>query len=212
MQCLSSCGVGRKVVYFALMKYFLSLVLCLTACCGFAQTPANSVGERSYWDLETGVLAKVGGDTPHDYLLVPTSLSWRSGEVFGWTFDGGSRLLVRNRLTLIAQYYAEGPETFYGGLSGSPSLEWWTADGKVSIYAGAGGGFGWLDHQEDVVGAMGQSFTLNWFAKAGVSLEVAQNLELRLGVLFQHMSNGGMTEVNPGLDSLGGTLGVSWRF
>jgi lipid A 3-O-deacylase len=194
------------------MKYFVTLVYAVLALnCG-AQSAALPVGERSYWDLETGLLAKVGGDTPHDYLLVPTSLSWRSGEVFGWDLANGSRVLVRNRLTFIAQYFAEGPETFYGGLSGSPSLEWWSADGRFSLYAGAGGGFGWLDHQPDVVGAMGQSFTLNWFGKAGLSLEVAQGLELRLGVLFQHMSNGGMTEVNPGLDSLGGTVGLSWRF
>ena len=172
----------------------------------------TAVGKESFWDLETGLLAKVGGDTPHDYLLVPTMLSWRTPDMFGWNTQRGSRWLVRSRLTLIGQAFLEGPESVYGGFSASPSLEWWDAGGRFSFFAGAGGGLGWLDHQGDVPGAMGQSLTLNWFGKAGFGLELQEGLELRLGAMFQHMSNGGMTDPNPGLDALGGTVGVTWRF
>ena len=194
------------------MAQFLSLLTFVSLLAISSSVRAGDVGSQQFFDLETGLLEKIGGDTPHDYVLVPTSFSWRSREMFGWSFDGGSRLLVRNRVTLIAQAYAEGPETIYGGFSLSPSLEYWNAAGTWSLFAGAGGGLGWLDYQEDVPGAMGQSLTLNWFGRVGVAFGVADNLELRLAAMFQHMSNGGMSDPNPGLDSLGGTIGLSWRF
>jgi lipid A 3-O-deacylase len=187
----------------------LSLTLALSA---GSLSAAYDVSQRQFFDVETGVLGKIGGDTPHDYVLVPTSFSWRSREMFGWGFADGSRLLVRNRFTLIAQTYAEGPESIYGGFSASPSLEYWNAAGTWSLFAGAGGGLGWLDHQADVPGAMGQSLTLNWFGRVGMSFGLTENVELRMAAMFQHMSNGGMTDPNPGLDSLGGTVGVTWRF
>ena len=33
---------------------------------------------------------------------------------------------------------------------------------------------------------------------------------LNAGIMYQHMSNGGMTKPNPGIDALGFTLGYSW--
>ncbi|MBL9113452.1 MAG: acyloxyacyl hydrolase [Verrucomicrobiaceae bacterium] len=194
-----------------MVRFFtlLTFVGFLAAC---SPLVGGEIGARQFFDLETGVLGKIGGDTPHDYVLVPTSFSWRSREMFGWSLDDGARLLVRNRVTLIAQAYAEGPETIYGGFSFSPSLEYWNAAGTWSVFAGAGGGLGWLDYQEDVPGAMGQSLTLNWFGRLGVAFGVNDHMEVRLAAMFQHMSNGGMSDPNPGLDSLGGTIGLTWRF
>ncbi len=205
------CIVWRKVVYFTVMKTFAPMMACCLLLSGTSLALEGRIGALSFVDVETGVLSKIGGDTPHDYLLVPTMISWRTPEMFGWELQDGSRLLVRNRLTFIAQAFAEGPESVYGGFSASPSVEWWDSTNRWSIYGGAGGGLGWLDHQ-DVPGAFGQSLTLNWFGKLGVSFLVADELEVRLGAMFQHMSNGGMTDPNPGLDALGGTLGITWRF
>lgn len=206
-----SLGVRLKnVVYLGIMKLFriAVAVLGLSSVIQAADVP---VGERSFIDLETGVLGKIRADSDHDYVLVPTMLSWRSKEMFGYTFDNGSRLLLRHRFTLIAQAFVEGPESVYGGFSASPSLEYWEPEAKWSIFAGAGGGLGWLDHQ-DVPGAFGQSLTLNWFGRLGVSFNVTETMEFRMAAMFQHMSNGGMTDPNPGLDALGGTVGLTWRF
>lgn len=161
--------------------------------------------------LESGMLWAVGSSTPIHYKLVPNQLVWRSGEVWGWTLSDGSRLAVRTRVAALATWVADGPENYYLGANASPSLEWWAPSGGWSVYAGAGGGVGWVDAQ-GVEGGQGQDFTLNWFARAGVEWVLTESTTLSVGGLFMHHSNGGKTNPNPGIDALGVTMGVSWRF
>ncbi|MDZ4286613.1 MAG: acyloxyacyl hydrolase [Prosthecobacter sp.] len=167
--------------------------------------------DQNFIDLETGYLWKVGGDTPLNYGMVPVMLSWRSKEFLGMHFDNGSALIVRNRLTMLSQWIETGPENHYFGLMGAPSIEWWNASGAWSLYGQIGGGAGWLDSQ-GVVGGQGQDFTLNWFAGAGVAVALSETLQVRAGLMFQHLSNGGATTPNPGINSLGATIGLSWAF
>jgi len=178
-------------------------------------TPAISATikpwDRSYMDLELGYLWKVGGDTPLDYGMVPVMLTWRSKEVLAMGFDNGSRLIVRNRLSLIGQWVETGAENHYFGLMGAPSIEWWNASGTWSIYGGIGGGAGLIDSQ-GVTGGQGRDLTLNWFGTLGVAHAINETMQVRVGAMFQHLSNGGATDPNPGVNSLGFTLGLSWGF
>lgn len=167
--------------------------------------------DRHYFDVESGYLWKVGGSTPLDYAMVPTMLTWRSPEVLGLDFSNGSKLIIRNRLSLLGQWIETGPENHYIALMGAPSIEWWDSSGSWSLYSGIGGGAGWLDSQS-VVGGQGQDFTLNWFANVGVAKAVTENMQVRVGAMFQHLSNGGATDPNPGVNSLGFTIGLSWGF
>lgn len=167
--------------------------------------------EAHYVDVETGYLWKVGGSTQLSYGMVPVMLTWRSPEVLGLDFAGGSKLFIRNRISLLGQWVESGPENHYFGLMGAPSIEWWNAAGTWSIYAGIGGGAGWIDSQ-GVVGGQGQDFTLNWFANLGVAHALNETTQVRVGAMFQHLSNGGATDPNPGVDSLGFTVGLSWGF
>lgn len=171
--------------------------------------------DRRPWDdsaisVETGLLWQVGDNTPLSYRLVPTQLSWRSPEVFGTEFYSG-RLMVRHRMTLLGTWFQQGPESHYIAVAASPSLEWWNKRGTWAAYGGAGGGFGWLDSQ-GVAGSQGQDFTLNWFARAGVEHVGAHNIRWTAGILFQHLSNGGQTKPNPGIDAFGFTIGWVWSF
>jgi lipid A 3-O-deacylase len=167
--------------------------------------------ETASISLETGALWQIGVHTPLDYTLIPNQVVYRSADVLGWSLEGGSSIALRHRFALLGTYFAEGPETLYVGLSASPSLEWWAASGTWGLYMGAGGGAGWLDDQ-DVEGAQGQSFTLNWFAQLGAEWMINDGMSLRAGMMFQHMSNGGMTTPNPGIDALGFTVSASWKF
>ena len=167
--------------------------------------------ETGALNLETGLLWNIGTGTPLSYRLVPTQLSWRSKEFLGHAFADGSRLLVRHRLTLIGTWIQQGPESHYVGFSGSPSVEWWDKTGTWSLFTGAGGGFGLLDSR-GVRGGQGQDFTLNWFIRGGVELVAAKDRRFSAGLMYQHLSNGGQTTPNPGIDALGFTLGYSWRF
>lgn len=166
---------------------------------------------KHYIDFEVGYLWKSGGSTPLNYGSVPVLLTWRSPEVLGLNFNDGSKIIVRNRLSLIGQWIETGPENHYFGIMGAPSIEWWNAAGDWSIYGGIGGGAGWIDSQ-GVAGGQGQDFTLNWFGTLGVAHAVTPTMQLRVGALFQHLSNGGATDPNPGLNSLGMTVGFSWEF
>lgn len=203
----------------ARMKRLLSILFLLSTA-AFAGAPAAptidapaslSPWEHSAVDVEAGYLWKVGGDTPLHYEIAPVILSWRTREMFGLHFDNGSALVVRSRFAAIGQAITVGPENHYFGLMAAPSFEFWDASGTWSIFTQIGGGAGFIDSQ-GVTGGQGQDFTLNWFATAGVSCAVTETVAVRAGAMFQHLSNGGATDPNPGLNSLGFTVGVSWGF
>jgi lipid A 3-O-deacylase len=162
-------------------------------------------------NLETGLLWQVGSGTPIAYRLVVTQLSWRSAEFWGRRFADGSQIVLRHRLTLIVDLVQNGPESHYVGFSGSPSIEWWDHTGTWSLFTGAGGGFGVIDSR-DIKGGMGQDFTLNWFIRGGLEHVTARHTRWSAGFLYQHMSNGGMTQPNPGIDALGFMVGYGWVY
>lgn len=174
--------------------------------------PAEARGkpwDERYVDFETGCLWKV--IAPVHYRMIPTMLSWRSKPIFSTHLSDGSQILVRSRFSLLGQWLETGIENRYLGFNAAPSLEWWNKDATWSVYGGAGGGIGFIDSQ-GVVGGQGQDRTLNWFGTLGVSRPLNSSTEIRLGALFQHFSNGGATDPNVGLNSLGFTAGISWGF
>jgi lipid A 3-O-deacylase len=188
----------------------IAFCLCLPASV-CASEDVEAPWERHAFDIETGMLWQVGSNTPLDYTLVQTYLSWRSPFVLKKDFDDGSVLVVRHHASLIATWVEEGPENHYFGISGSPSVEWWSADQVWSAYFSIGGGFGVID-STSVVGGQGQDFTLNWFSKAGLRYQLSDDMAVFGGPFFQHMSNGGATTPNPGIDALGFTVGASFSF
>lgn len=168
------------------------------------------------WDVptisaETGVLWQIGTGTPISYRLVPTQVAWRSRPVFARELGDGSQLVLRNRFGLLGTWVQHGPETFYAAVTASPSIEWWDAAGRWGVYGGAGGGLGLID-ATDVPGGQGQDFTFNWFMRGGVERVIGPRTSVTAGILYQHMSNGGQTDPNPGIDALGFSLGVAWRY
>jgi hypothetical protein len=167
--------------------------------------------ERHTFDFESGMLWQVGNNTDIDYEFVQTQFSWRSPYVFKWEMGDGTTLVVRNQASLIAAWITEGPEDYYFGLSGAPSLKWWSADARWSWYFSIGGGIG-VTNSTNVPGGQGQDFTLNWFAKTGLRHQLTQDIAIFGGPFFQHMSNGGATDPNPGIDVLGFTIGASFSF
>lgn len=189
----------------------LMLGLLAMATGGRGEGPLTSPWLTSMWNVETGVLWQVGTGTPIPYRLVPTQLAWRSGEIWGRSLPGGSRVVLRHRFGLIGTWVQEGPETYYAGVTASPSIEWWNPAGTWALFGGAGGGLGVVD-STDVTGGQGQDFTLNWFMRGGVEWVISPRSSVVAGILFQHLSNGGQTDPNPGIDALGFSFGWSWRY
>ena len=175
-----------------------------------ALEPARDPASLWSLDVESGSLWRVSGNTFVDYVVLPQIISLRTPAHFRLGLGEGE-LTIRSRLSLLLEAIPVGPETGYFGFSASPSIEYWFPGHATAIYASIGGGFGYID-STDVPGGQGQDFTLNWFASAGVRHYLGPDFSLNAGVMFQHWSNGGATDPNPGLDALGPVLGVSWTF
>lgn len=175
---------------------------------------AINAAEKAPWqsaalNIETGLLWQAGSNTPLSYRLVPTRLAWRSPEVFGRDLRDGARLVLRHRFSVLGTWIQQGPESRYLAFDASPSLERWNRAGTTGLFGGAGGGFGWLDAQ-GVAGGQGQDFTLNWFARLGVERVLSPRRSVTVSLLYQHMSNGGQTDPNPGIDAVGFSIGYAW--
>lgn len=174
------------------------------------------------WDFsaEAGYLWQIGSNTSIDYELATAVFSLRSPVAL--TFleqDNGNALVVRNRVTLITDYVADGPEDYIITLNGSPSIEYWFADNSLAFFFAPGGGVGITNSKgvsteggSGVEGGQGQDFVLNWFVHAGIRYQLSADTALTAGALFQHVSNGGQTDVNPGIDALGFTVGFTKTF
>lgn len=188
----------------------LALSLFASVAC-VAESESPPPWSTQAWTVESGMLWEVGNNTPFAYRLVPKQLSWRSAQFWHQEFQDGSRIVLRHRLALIADLIQNGPESHYVGFSGSPSLEWWDRTGAWSLFTGAGGGFGLVDSR-GVTGGQGRDFTLNWFIRGGFEHVISCDRRLGAGIMFQHMSNGGMTDPNPSINALGFTLEYGWAF
>jgi hypothetical protein len=184
----------------------------------FAESPDDGtpapVHPADAWELtlESGYSWNIGSNTPIDYEIVPSQLTLRAPATLnGWEDESGARLVVRTRVSLLAKTVTVGPESYYLGLAGAPSVEYWFPSAKTSLFFSIGGGAGITDSTR-VVGGQGQDFTLNWFAHLGLRREISPRLSLLSGAYFIHHSNGGQTTPNPGIDALGFTVGFGWQF
>jgi len=86
-----------------------------------------------------------------------------------------------------------------------PGVSWRTAPEEVS----------WTRTGSPVPGTAGmngegQDFTFNWMMRGGIEHVIAHHHRIRVGIMYQHMSNGGQTKPNPGIDALGFMVGYTW--
>ena len=132
--------------------------------------------------------------------------------IFRWRWAGGD-LVMRQRFSFLAEPIVQGPEHHYFGLTGSGILEWWDHARTRSLFFSSGGGVGELDaHGYEIAGAQGQEFNLTWFIYGGARLRFTDRLNASAGLYFQHLSNGHLDKVDPGLNALGPMLSAGWQF
>ncbi|MBL0418886.1 acyloxyacyl hydrolase [Ramlibacter sp. AW1] len=177
-----------------------------------AQVQTRSPHPADHWEfaVESGWLAKVRDNSPHEYRIVPVQAVWRS-PVFAevWRGAAGERLVLRHRLALVSEFIRNGPEDYYVAFAGAPSLQLWSADGRQAAFLEVGGGAGFVN-SKGVPGGQGQDLSFNWFAHLGWRRQLDARLGVTAGAYFTHHSNLGMTDPNPGIDVLGLNIGVVW--
>lgn len=185
----------------------------LGACLLAIAHPVLAEHPAEHWEVSvtTGYLTKVRHNSPLDYAIVPTQILWRSPAMFDlWQGPSGARLTVRNRMALVAETFAKGPEDYYIAFAGAPTFELWSADRKTALFYEIGGGAGFLN-SKGVPGGQGQDFTFNWFTQLGARHQLNKKFALTGGLYFTHHSNLGMTDPNPGIDVLGLNFGAVWQ-
>ena len=163
------------------------------------------------FDMEVGSIWNVGNGTPLDYHIVPAILSVRTPAHWVWDLDNGATFAVRARVNALMEAIVDGPENHYFGASASPSFEYWLPNKRTYLHFAVGGGAGVIDSR-GVVGGQGQDFTWNWYMHGGVRHFVTDRMAVSLGVYYQHNSNRGATDPNPGIDAVGPMIGLSWHF
>lgn len=168
--------------------------------------------DRWEYALETGYLAKVRNNSPHDYRIAPLQLAWRSPAMFDlWSAPDGRRLTVRNRVAVVAEAIVRGPEDHYFAVTGAPVFELWSADRRTAGFLEIGGGAGFLD-SKGVAGGQGQDLAFTWYTQGGLRRQLDERTAITGALYFTHHSNLGMTDPNPGIDVLGVNVGLVFSF
>jgi lipid A 3-O-deacylase len=200
---------SRGVITLLIARLFLAGIHSARA---DAPAPPDPL-ERLEFNFDSGVLFSVGSRaSPLDYTFLPQILTLKLGAFMRRELGSGT-LVVRNRFSLLIEPIPRGPESHFIGVTAAPSIEWWNAERTFSTFFSIGGGFGWMDSQGySVPGGQGQDFNFTWFMNAGVRFQLTDRLSAAAGLYFQHVSNGGLDTVNPGVDALGPTIGVGYRF
>ena len=200
------------IIKLQILKLFqIGLLTGLLVSTPYIWAQTDHPADKWEFGVEAGYLKKIKNNSPHDYVIAPAQILWRSPAMFDlWRGESGARLAVRHRLAIVAETFVKGPEDYYLAFAGSPVFELWSADQKTALFYEIGGGAGFLN-SKNVPGGQGQDLAFNWFTQLGLRRQLNNKLALTGGVYFTHHSNLGMTKPNPGIDVLGVNVGLIWR-
>ena len=134
---------------------------------------------------------------------------WRIGRVFPEGFFRGYNQFYA---TAMAEPIFRGPENHYFGVSVGLRYNFLHPESRFMPYISGGVGLGWIDSHADIDGAQGQDFTFNVLSALGVSYRINHHWQASLGMVYEHLSNGGQTDPNPSLNLLGPQVGVTCSF
>lgn len=198
------------------LPYLLGAALAVASACAAARgSPFDAADPLEQWrvDLETGILWHfTGSATPLDYVIQPDFLTLVGPVNIHRQVLGGD-LVLRPRYSLMLEPIIQGPEHHYYAGSASGLLEWWDRARTRCLFFTSGGGLGWLDAKGyDIPGAQGQEFNFNWFIYSGARVALRTRWTGSLGLYFQHVSNGHLDKVDPGVNAIGPMVNAGWRF
>jgi opacity protein-like surface antigen len=203
------------------MKTFRICAACIVlSICShtFAGTERQSVGSaleefnphRFELALETGYLFGAI-NPPTDYqigaLFLTGRIRWGVIRSDSW-LRGYNQFYVSG----MAEPIFKGIENHYFGFNLGMRYNFVQPGSRFVPYFSGGVGAGGIDSHPEVSGGQGQDFTFNILSAAGISYIVNNHWKIDVGVLYQHLSNGGQTDPNPSLNLFGPQVGVTCSF
>jgi len=181
---------------------------------GERQSAVNAIEEfnphRFELALETGYLFGAI-NPPTDYQIGAVFLTGR----IRWgviTSDSWLRGYNQFYVSGMAEPIFKGIENHYFGFNLGMRYNFVQPGSRFVPYFSGGVGAGGIDSHPEVPGGQGQDFTFNILTAAGVAYIVNDNWKIDVGVLYQHLSNGGQTDPNPSLNLFGPQVGVTCSF
>lgn len=165
---------------------------------------------RFEFAVESGYLFGVF-DPPRDYQI---ATEFVTGRVRWGVIDNAGWLRGYNQfyISAVAEPILEGIENHYFGLNFGMRYNFVQPGSRIIPYCSGGLGLGWIDSHPNIPGGQGQDFTFNILSAAGISYKVNEQWRIDIGVLYEHLSNGGQTDPNPSLNLFGPQIGVNYSF
>ncbi|MCE0522722.1 MAG: acyloxyacyl hydrolase [Methylacidiphilales bacterium] len=217
---------GRKPGKLGVSLTCLALVMAFSFSRAFAGTDMNEItppacNSEKDWTIEiaSGVAWSNVRDAPpvKPYELVPINLtaSLKLDEVGLDNFLGGW-LRGYSEFYFSGEYQqiVYGPENHFEGLMVGPRYNFVQPGWKIIPYIEGGVGFGFAD-ADPMHGGLGQDFNFTFDTAAGIRYNFNGDFFMRLAVVYQHISNAGMSEpVNPNnpIDELGPKISFGYSF
>jgi len=184
-------------------------------------TPPTCCTPEKDWTIELG--SGVGwsnvrsGQPNQAYTIVPITLtaSLKLDDVSLDNFLGGW-LRGYSEFFFEGQYeqIVHGPENHYEGIMVGPRYNFVQPGWVIVPYVEGGVGIGFAD-SNPLQGGLGQDFNFTFEAGAGFKYNICDDFYVRLGVVYQHVSNAGLSEPqfqNHPIDELGPKLSFGYAF
>lgn len=173
-------------------------------------TPDNSDAPSFEMATETAyMLGIIGNPNSYEVGAQFVTARWRFGPVYR---DGFFRGYNQFYVLAMAEPIFRGPENFYYGISVGLRYNFIHPGSRFTPYVSGGVGLGWIDSHADQVGAQGQDFTFNCLGALGLSYKINDHWKASVGLVYQHLSNGGQTDPNASLNLLGPQFGLTCSF
>jgi opacity protein-like surface antigen len=173
------------------------------------------------WTIELGSGASWSnvrsGQPNQAYTIVPITLtaSLKVDDVSLDNFLGGW-LRGYTEFFFQGQYedIVHGPEDRYVGLMVGPRYNFVQPGWKLIPFVEGGVGIGFAN-SNPLQGGLGQDFNFSFEASAGARYDISCDFFVRLAVVYQHVSNAGLSEpefANHPIDELGPKLSFGYSF
>lgn len=176
-----------------------------------APTIAEGEAPRTEFAIESAYLFGVF-NPPHNYEINADFITARIR--WGQYLNSPGILRGYNQVyfSFLAEPIIRGIENHYFGINVGLRYNFARPGSRLIPYFSGGLGLGWIDSHPDQPGGQGQDFTFNILSAAGVSYRFSDRFSGQLGMLYQHLSNGGQTDPNPSLNLLGPQIGFTLTF
>lgn len=210
-----------------LSRPLLCSAFILTVCCarsapaGVDYYGASTQGVTDELDAPSFELASESAymlgvfGNPHNYEIagqfITARLRWGAVHSDSW-MRGYNQVYFQ----LMGEPFIRGLENHYFGINAGLRYNFVQPGRRWSPYVSGGVGLGDIDATKEITpGALGQNFTFNIQSALGVSYKMDRHWRLTAGIIYQHLSNAGLSDAerpNSSLNTLGPQLGATYSF